>query len=474
MAEEQDYSDLMGQIKNIRRMQKERALDLATKIPARGMYRAAGYTPAQLEAFAPMPGKFLPADAAAYNKDILAAFNALTEASANPDADSEERMKQRVNFLKAALKEGVTVMNKRAQLGTDVEKARLSAQIKRTEATIDALDTAEGVSGSGSGRSGKSEQEKGQQAAESVLARIKPGDAISTPVVLAASKALYTDEAMESFKKNLDQVYKLSYGQQDSPFDMPGAPNMADLRDAIDDRTEEKRAQGLMRGEGSLSPGEADEVDQAYLDERFHGGGLEARDNQITMLQQEIDNINAHTGGALDAQLQEVAKGASNGRTTDIFEAADMIVGKDMSPEEKAAFQKSVGSEKAALLDKMLDPGAEGPIKQAKLALMQDPNFQKFKKDMGIQTDEFGLRALRKKYRTQNIAARRSDRAQMKRLSEMGTAAQPVRTSAIETVEDTIEDRPTPKTDSANIASSTLDKRDVTVKTKSTGGTDGY
>ena len=468
MAEEQDYSDLMGQIKNIRRMQKERALDLATKIPARGMYRAAGYTPAQLEAFAPMPGKFLPADAATYNKDILAAFNALTEASANPDADSEERMKQRVNFLKAALQEGVKVMNKRAQLGTDVEKARLSAQIKRTEATIDALDTAEGVSGSGSGRSGKSEQEKGQIAADGAIDKIKPGDAISIPDVIGSMKALKTREAITAFKDNLRQSYGVSYGQGQ------GGPSLQEIEDAVDKRAAQYAEQGLLDAPGTRPQGEADEVDQAYLDERFLGGGLEARDNQLVLLQQEINNINAHTGGALDAQLQEVAKGASGGRTTDIFEAADMIVGKDMSPEEKAAFQKSVGSEKAALLDKMLDPGAEGPIKQAKMALMQDPNFQKFKKDMGIQTDEFGLRALRKKYRTQNIAARRSDRAQMKRISEMGTAAQPVRTSAIETVKDTIEDRPTPKTDSANIASSTLDKRDVTVKTQSTGGTDGY
>ena len=89
MANGEDYSDLMGQIKNIRRMQKERALDLATKIPARRMYGAAGYTPAQLEKFAPMPGKFLPSDAAAYNKDLLDAVNPLTEASAAPDASEE-------------------------------------------------------------------------------------------------------------------------------------------------------------------------------------------------------------------------------------------------------------------------------------------------------------------------------------------------------------------------------------------------
>ena len=471
MAEEQDYSDLMGQIKNIRRMQKERALDLATKIPARGMYRAAGYTPAQLEAFAPMPGKFLPADAATYNKDILAAFNALTEASANPDADSEERMKQRVNFLKAALQEGVKVMNNKAKLGTDVEKARLSAQIKRTEATIDALDTAEGVSGSG--RTGQSETSKGANAAASLIKQVGEGNVIPADEAVAGALRLRSREAIDSYKRNLEGAYKTSYGRLNK--EIPDTIKELYAKDGIIDTQAEKMApQGLFSEDSPASGGGTSEEDQAYLDERFLGGGLEARDTQLTMLQQEIDNINAHTGGALDAQLQEVAKGASNGRTTDIFEAADLIVGKDMSPEEKEAFQKSVGSEKAALLDKMLDPGAEGPIKQAKMDLMQDPNFQKFKKDMGIQTDEFGLRALRKRYRTQNIAARRSDRAQMKRLSEMGTAAQPVRTSAIETVKDTIEDRPTPKTDSANIASSTLDKRDVTVKTQSTGGTDGY
>ena len=148
MANGEDYSDLMAQIKNIRRMQKERALDLATKIPARGMYRAAGYTPAQLEQFAPMPGKFLPSDAAAYNKDLLDAFNTLTEASAAPDASEEERMKQRIIFHKAALQQGVELLNKRAQLATEVEKTRLNAQVKRTNELIDAIDTAEGVGGS--------------------------------------------------------------------------------------------------------------------------------------------------------------------------------------------------------------------------------------------------------------------------------------------------------------------------------------
>ena len=162
MANGEDYSDLMGQIKNIRRMQKERALDLATKIPARGMYRAAGYTPAQLEAFAPMPGKFLPSDAAEFNKDLLAAFNSLTEASAAPDASEEKRMIERVKFYKAALQEGVKILNNKAKLGTEVEKTRLSAQIKRSQETIDSLDKAEGVK-SGSGRTGMSEQQRGRQ-----------------------------------------------------------------------------------------------------------------------------------------------------------------------------------------------------------------------------------------------------------------------------------------------------------------------
>lgn len=192
------------------------------------------------------------------------------------------------------------------------------------------------------------------------------------------------------------------------------------------------------------------------------------------MLQQEINNINAVTGGALDAQMQQVAQGATRGRTSDILEAADIVVGTGMSPEDKKAFQESVGSKQAELIDMMLKPGAEGPIKQAKLDLMQDPNFQKFKKDMGIQTDEFGLRALRKKYRTQNVADRGADRKQMKRIRELGTAAHPVRTAAIESVADTIEKRPVPTNDSAKIASETLDKRDVTVKTEGIGGSDGY
>ena len=187
-------------------------------------------------------------------------------------------------------------------------------------------------------------------------------------------------------------------------------------------------------------------------------------------MERQINELNASTGGELQAQLAQVAMGSTGGRTSDIMEASELLVGKDMSPEDKAQFQQNIESQKSQLLDKMLDPGAEGPIKQAKMALMQDPNFQKFKKDMGIQTDEFGLRALRQKYSTQNKSARRADRNQMKRLQTLGTEANPVRTAAIKNVADTIEKRPTPKSDSAKIASETLDKRDVTVKTQSTGG----
>ena len=62
----------------------------------------------------------------------------------------------------------------------------------------------------------------------------------------------------------------------------------------------------------------------------------------------------------------------------------------------------------------------------------------------------------------------------MKKLRYMGTEAEPVRTAAIQAVSDTVEDTPVPKSDSAKIASETLDKRDVTVKTEGIGGSDGY
>ena len=468
MAEEQDYSDLLGQVKNIRRMQKERAFDLATKIPARGMYRAAGYTPAQLEALAPMPGKFLPSDAATYNKGLLEAFNELTAASANPDAGEEERMKQKVAFLKVALQQGVEVMNKRAQLGTDVEKARLRAQVDRTKETIDALDKAEGVTSSG--RTGKSEQRKGAEAAGSLIKQVGDANIIKRDQAVGGTLRLESREAIESYKKNLEEGYRTAYGNLNK--EMPDEIKELFVDEGvIDQQAKKMAAQGLLSAPGSSS-GSITEEDEAYREERFRGGGLKAREEELARLQQEINNINAVTGGALDAQMQQVAQGATRGRTGDILEAADIIVGTGMSPEDKKAFQESVGSKQAELIDMMLKPGAEGPIKQAKLDLMQDPNFQKFKKDMGIQTDEFGLRALRKKYRTQNVADRGADRKQMKRIRELGTAAHPVRTAAIESVADTIEKRPVPTNDSAKIASETLDKRDVTVKTEGIGGSD--
>lgn len=465
MANGEDYSDLMAQIKNIRRMQKERALDLATKIPARGMYRAAGYTPAQLEQFAPMPGKFLPSDAAAYNKDLLDAFNTLTEASAAPDASEEERMKQRIIFHKAALQQGVELLNKRAQLATEVEKTRLNAQVKRTNELIDAIDTAEGVGGSSGSK--KSQAQLGLDAAKSVISKVEEGT-ISNFDAVKGVMGLKSDEAVEAYKKHLKGAYTSSYMDPDNP-DARAADTGAlfDPGGAIDTEANRLKEAGMFTEQGGSvgSGAERSEEDQAILD-KF--GGLAGRKTLLMDMERQINELNASTGGELQAQLAQVAMGSTGGRTSDIMEASEMLVGKDMSSEDKAQFQQNIESQKSQLLDKMLDPGAEGPIKQAKMALMQDPNFQKFKKDMGIQTDEFGLRALRQKYRTQNVASRRADRDQMKRLRTMGTEAHPVRTAAIKSISDAAEKAATPKSDSADIASATLDKRDVTVKTDST------
>jgi hypothetical protein len=469
MANGEDYSDLMGQIKNIRRMQKERALDLATKIPARGMYRAAGYTPAQLEQFAPMPGKFLPSDAAAYNKDLLAAFNTLTEASAAPDASEEERMKQRIIFHKTALQQGVELLNKRAQLATDVEKTRLNAQVKKTNELIDAIDTAEGVGGSSGSK--KSQSQLGLDAAKSVISKVEAGT-ISSFDAVKGVMGLKSDEAVEAYKKHLKGAYTSSYMDPNNPDARAGDTGaLFDPGGAIDSEANRLKEAGMFTEQGGSvgSGAERSEEDQAILD-KF--GGLAGRKTLLMDMERQINELNASTGGELQAQLAQVAMGSTGGRTSDIMEASEMLVGKDMSPEDKAQFQQNIESQKSQLLDKMLDPGAEGPIKQAKMALMQDPNFQNFKKDMGIQTDEFGLRALRQKYRTQNVASRRADRDQMKRLRTMGTEAHPVRTAAIKNISDTVEKPSAPKSDSAEIASATLDKRDVTVKTDSTP--DGY
>jgi len=352
----------------------------------------------------------MPADMAKYNKPLLDAYNELTAAQAAVGAGEEEQMKQRVIFHKAAMAEGVKLLNQKRKLANDIQKKKIDAQIKQAQEHIDVLDNMEGVTGT---KGGITEYDKGRAAAGSVISRTaKDGGRIDKGVITGKASGLRSREAFDSFKENLREQYATTYGVgMDSKFD-PGA-EYGEVMAQIDQTADKLEADGKLKpavgGEDSGLSGEG---------MMLGVGGADERRAVLVHMRQGIDNMSAATGGALGKEMAQIASGSTGGRTTDIMEAADLTVTRGLtSPEDKKKYMADMNEQKASVLDNMLRPGASPEHKKMLNALTQSEAFQKGKKASGLITDEAFVRHLRHGYRTTAREGRVQDKATLAKLN---------------------------------------------------------
>ena len=443
MAVEEPKSDeqmamLMQQVREMDMQKRRQKLQLGGAIAGRAAYRQGGATFAQLQQFAPMPGNFLPADMAKYNKPLLDAYNELTAAQAAVGASEEEQMKQRVIFHKAAMAEGVKMLNKKRDLANDIEKKKIDAQIKQAQEHIDVLDNMEGVTGT---KGGITEYDKGRSAAGSVISRTaKDGGKIDKGVITGKVSGLRSREAFDSFKENLREQYATTYGKgMDSKFD-PGA-EYGDVMAHIDQTADKLEA------EGKLKPATGGEDSGLSGEGMMLGvGGADERRAVLVHMRQGIDNLSAATGGDFGREMAQIASGSTGGRTTDIMEAADLTVTRGLtSPEDKKKYMTDMNDQKANVLGHLLTPGASPQHKKMLAALTQSEAFQKGKAATGLVTDEAFIRHLRHGYRSKAQEGRVQDRATLAKLNVGRKPATGPQASAMNALASAVETKMAPK-----------------------------
>jgi len=412
MAVEEPKSDeqmamLMQQVRDIDMQKRRQAMQMGGAIGGRAAYRQSGATFAQLQQFAPMPGGFMPADMAKFNKPLLDAYNELTTAQAAiGGGNDKEQMKQRVIFHKAAMTEGVKLLNQKRKLANDIEKKKIDKQIDQAKEHIDALDNMEGITGKSGGIS---EYDRGRAAAYSAVAQAeKTGGSLTEGMAIGKMGTLRSQEAIDAFKTELRRAHEKSFGSDVSDF-------VGKIEPAINSIAEELAAEGKLKPGGSAEIAqELDPEGNPYLGP----GGAQGREAILTLMAQNIENLNAATGGKLNAEIQQIASASTGGRTTDIMEAADLTVNRGLtSPEDKKRYMADMNEQKASVLDNMLRPGASPEHKKMLTALTQSEAFQKGKKASGLVTDEAFVRHLRHGYRTTAREGRVQDRATLAKLN---------------------------------------------------------
>jgi hypothetical protein len=452
MAVEEPKSDeqmamLMQQVRDMDMQKRRQAIQLGGAIGGRAAYRQGGATFAQLQQFAPMPGNFMPADMAKFNKPLLDAYNELTAAQAAVGANEEEQMKQRIIFHKAAMAEGVKLLNKKRDVATEVEKKRIDKQIEQAKEHIDALDKMEGVTGTSAGIT---DYDRGRAAAGAVISRTaKDGGKIDEGVVIGKVAGLRSRDAIESFKENLREQYMAAYGaDMDVKFDDPEG-EFRDTLAQIDATADKLEAEGKLRP--SSAAGLSQELDpegNPYLGP----GGAQGREAILTLMAQNIEDLNAATGGQLNTEMQQIAAASSGGRTNDIMKAADLVVNRGLtSPEDKQKYLTDLNEQKASVLGQMLRPGASPEHKKMYAALTQSEAFQKGKKAAGLVTDEAFVRHLRHGYRTQAREGRVQDRATLAKLNQGRKPATGPQASAMNALAATVKRKAFPKRDGAAV-----------------------
>jgi hypothetical protein len=429
---------LQQQIRNIDMQRRRERAQMGGAIAGRAAYRQGGATFAQLQQVAPLPGGFMPSEMAKYNKPLLDAYNELTAAQAAVGAGEEEQMKQRVIFHKAAMAEGVKMLNKKRDLANDIEKKKIDAQIKQAQEHIDVLDNMEGVTGT---KGGITEYDRGRAAAGSVISRTaKDGGKIDKGVITGKVAGLRSREAIDSFKENLREQYATTYGKgMDSKFD--SGAEYGDVMAHIDQTADKLEA------EGKLKPATGGEDSGLSGEGMMLGvGGADERRAVLVHMRQGIDNLNAATGGQLDKEMAQIASGSTGGRTTDIMEAADLTVTRGLtSPEDKKQYMTDLNEQKASVIDNLLRPGAGPESRKMMMAMAESPAFQEKKKQLGLMTDEALFRHLRTAYRSTAREGRMKDRMTLAALKQGRKPATGPQASAMNALAAAVETKMAPK-----------------------------
>tara|TARA_R100001510_G_scaffold19527_1_gene17031 strand:- start:22852 stop:24216 length:1365 start_codon:yes stop_codon:yes gene_type:complete len=401
---------------------------------------------------------------ARFNEQLRLSGQQLTTLAEKVYDSQEARLKSRRDAVTNFLQEARMLINQRSQAATGHERTRLSAMSTLFGKMISGAQAADKAEAKRAAKGGPLPDYK----LKSTIAGILRG---------ATNKNTTPVQAGQKIVEKIPDPAQREEARQRIQAGLKAAglgPSMALVERGI--KMQEEAENFQLDNETLLDVG-INPADQEDVMAAQQGAALVTgnADLQTLFIENEeyINNSRPSFGGSLPAVMAEIASAMSSGRTQDMQQALDGLLGEiNMSAEDAAQIDNYTERHKM-LMDKMLDPNAPSAVQEARTALIQDPAYQTMKREMGWQTDSGMIKYLTRQAKMDRRLRRKNDRLLNKSVRLAGPS--PEALAAMRTLQENADKaRQEQKDKLAKTKSATLaqqpEPEDTTVKT---GGSSG-
>ena len=316
-------------------------------------------------------GGMTPEEVAAFNKNIYASFDKLTELEKEYGKQSVNVFKERMMLEKKILEEAVkNVMNMEDNL-TGFKKEQMKQKRLQMQGLIDDMNKTLELSDKQTEATKKSDVAIGKKA-RSLLEKIDTKKGTTPISIMKAMGELETDEDVDAFVAEVDDAFDTTYAGK-IPKDT-WANFKVELTTQAERLKAKKPSAAETEGTGRDEWSAEDEEALAYY---TRPGGMENYHDEIM---ERIDEASAIAGMEVLPSVQNLANAWSGGKTRSIEEAIAMKM--EGAPDVPGMMDK-VAQDKLTLLDRMQDPNPPSEIQLAYNALTGNPSFGNIRQMLG-------------------------------------------------------------------------------------------
>ena len=316
-------------------------------------------------------GGMTPEEVSAYNKDIYASFDKLTELEKEYGKQSINVFKERMTLERKILEEAVkNVMNMEDNL-TGFKKEQMKQKRMQMQGLVDDMNKTLELSDKQTEATEKTSG-KIRDKAQSLLDKLDQQKGTTPVAIMKAMGQLETHEEIDVFNAEIDDAFDTIYDGKIDPevwgkFKVELATQSKRLREKKPSASE---TEGTGRDEWSAE-------DEAALAYYTRPGGMENYHDEIM---EKIDEASAVAGMEVLPSVQNLANAWSGGKTRNIEEAIAMKM--EGAPDIPGMMDKAA-QDKLTLLDRMQDPNPPSEIKLAYNALTGNASFGNIRQMLG-------------------------------------------------------------------------------------------
>tara|TARA_R110000824_G_scaffold44478_2_gene129409 strand:- start:1455 stop:2855 length:1401 start_codon:yes stop_codon:yes gene_type:complete len=316
-------------------------------------------------------GGMTPEEVAAYNKNIYASFDKLTELEKEYGKQSINVFKERMTLERKILEEAVkNVMNMEDNL-TGFKKEQMKQKRMQMQGLVDDMNKTLELSDKQTEATKKSDVAIGKKA-RALLQNVRDAKGATPTAIMKAMGELETDEEIDVFNAAVDDAFDTTY-QGKIPAETWGAFK-DDLAKQTTQLKEKRPSASETEGTGRDEWSAEDEAALAYY---TRPGGMENYHDEIM---EKIDEASAVAGMEVLPSVQNLANAWSGGKTRSIEEAIAMKM--EGAPDVQGMMDKAA-QDKLTLLDRMQDPNPPSEIKLAYNALTGNASFGNIRQMLG-------------------------------------------------------------------------------------------